>query len=265
MKKIRPVKLRRIVPPMMQRPDNMAVTRLFLLFASLALGGCAATHNPKDPLEPLNRGIFQFNNAVDKAVLKPVASTYQTVVPELARNMVHNFFSNLDDVVVTLNDLLQLKFAQAASDGSRVLFNTTFGIFGLFNVAEGLEKHNEDFGQTLGHWGVGSGPYIVLPFLGPSNVRDSAGLYADSETGVIRHVNHIPTRNQVYLNKVVSIRADLLEQEKVLDEAAAIDRYAFIRDAYLQRRQSLVYDGDPPREKIIDDEGENDGAAQPIP
>lgn len=230
----------------------MPTARIYLLFSCLILGACSST-NPQDPMEPLNRRIYKFNDTVDKAIFKPVAKAYDTVTPDPAKNMVRNFFSNLDDVVVTLNDLLQLKFAQAASDGSRFLFNSTFGIFGLFNFADRLEKHNEDFGQTLGHWGVGSGPYIVLPFLGPSSARDGVGVYADNQADLINHIDHIPTRNQTYLTKVISIRAGLLQQEEVLD-AAAVDRYAFIRDAYLQRRNSLVHDGDPPRERFEDEE-----------
>ena len=232
----------------------MPKANIFLLFASLILSACAST-NPQDPLERVNRSIYQFNDTVDKAIFKPVAKAYDSVTPEPAKNMVRNFFSNLDDAVVTLNDLLQLKFAQAASDGTRFLFNSTFGIFGLFNFADRLEKHNEDFGQTLGYWGVGSGPYIVLPFLGPSSARDGVGVYADSQADLINKIDHIPTRNQTYLAKMISIRAGLLQQEEVLD-AAAVDRYAFIRDAYLQRRNSLVHDGDPPREKFEDEEYE---------
>ena len=241
----------------------MSTTRIYLLptclvFSCLLLSGCASTQNPQDPLEPLNRGIYHFNDKLDKVIVKPVAKVYVKVTPEPIRNMVRNFFSNLDDVVVTINDLLQLKFAQAASDSARFVFNSTFGIFGLFNFADHLEKHNEDFGQTLGYWGIGSGPYIVLPFFGPSNLRDGAGLYVDSLASPMQEIDHIPTRNQLYATKVTSVRADLLKQEEVLD-AAAVDRYAFLRDAYLQRRQSLVHDGDPPREKI-DDEGYEDSA-----
>lgn len=237
----------------------MSSTRIYLLLASLALGGCASTHrekNPQDPLEPFNRSMYKFNDAVDKAVLKPVAKGYNIVIPEPGKVMVRNFFSNLDDITVTLNDLLQLKFAQAASDGTRVLFNSTFGIFGIINITDRLEKHNEDFGQTLGFWGVNSGPYVVLPFFGPRTFRDSIGLYVDSYSSPIRLVPDIPTRNEMYVTRMISLRAGLLDQEKILDEAA-IDRYAFIRDAYLQQRQSLVYDGNPPREKF-DDEENND-------
>ncbi|MDO8412935.1 MAG: VacJ family lipoprotein, partial [Gallionellaceae bacterium] len=127
----------------------MCAARVYLLLASLALSGCAATHNTNDPLEPLNRGVYYFNDKVDKAIIKPVAQAYSAVMPQPAKNMVHNFFSNLDDVLVTINDLLQLKFVQAASDGTRFVFNSTFGVLGLFNFADRLEKHNEDFGQTL--------------------------------------------------------------------------------------------------------------------
>jgi phospholipid-binding lipoprotein MlaA len=242
----------------------MSSTRIYLLLISLALNGCAATRgdsvqggeNPHDPLEPFNRGMYKFNDAVDKAILKPVATGYNTIMPEPGKIMVRNFFSNLDDIIVTINDLLQLKFTQAASDGTRVLFNSTFGILGLINVTDRLEKHNEDFGQTLGYWGVSSGPYIVLPFFGPRTIRDSAGLYVDSYASPIRLISNIPVRNEMYATRMVSLRAGLLDQEKILDEAA-IDRYTFIRDAYLQQRQSLVYDGNPPREKF-DDEDNSD-------
>lgn len=233
----------------------MNVIRILLAFAAVSLTGCASTHarNPADPLESFNRGVYQFNDAVDKAIAKPVAQGYNAVMPVPGKMMVSNFFSNLDDVIVTANDLLQFKFAQAASDGARFLFNSTFGVFGLFDVANRLEKHNEDFGQTLGYWGIGSGPYIVLPILGPSTLRDGVGLYADSRPSKLRRVDHIRSRNQLYLTKAVNRRAQLLDQEKVLDEAA-LDRYEFIRDAYLLRRQSLVYDGNPPREKYEEDE-----------
>lgn len=243
----------------------MNAIRLLLALAAVSLTGCASTHanNPADPLESFNRGVFQFNDAVDKAIAKPVAQGYAAVMPEPGKIMVSNFFSNLDDVIVTANDLLQLKFEQAASDGSRFVFNTTFGVFGLLNVTSRLEKHDEDFGQTLGYWGIGSGPYLVLPILGPSSVRDGVGLYADSRPSKLRRVEHMRTRNQLYLTKAISRRAQLLEQEKVLEEAV-IDRYEFIRDAYLLRRQSQVYDGHPPREEY-DDEEDIDHEQVPIP
>jgi len=247
----------------------MNLSRIFLAFAAIALtSGCAATHGntASDPLESFNRGVFQFNDTVDKAIAKPVAQGYDAVMPVPGKMMVSNFFSNLDDVIVTANDLLQLKFTQAAADGSRFVFNSTFGVFGLFEVTTRLEKHNEDFGQTLGYWGMGSGPYIVLPLLGPSTVRDGVGLYADSRPSKLRRVSHMRSRNQLYITKAISHRAELLEQEKVLDEAV-IDRYAFIRDAYLLRRQSLVHDGNPPRQQYdeFDDEEDTQQKQTPIP
>lgn len=241
--------------------------RIIAILAIAALTGCASTHanNPADPLEPLNRGIYQFNDTVDKAIGKPVAQGYNKVMPETGKIMVVNFFSNLDDIIVTANDLLQFKFVQGFSDGMRFLVNSTVGVGGLVDVASlRLEKHNEDFGQTLGHWGVKSGPYIVLPILGPSTFRDGIGLYVDSRPSKLRRIEHMRTRNQVYIAKAISRRTQLLEQEKVLDEAA-IDRYEFIRDAYLLRRQSLVYDGNPPHEKEKYDDEQSDIENQQVP
>ena len=237
----------------------MPPIKILLLLASLLLTGCSAVSGiskyaqQKDPLESFNRGVYVFNDTLDKAVIKPVAQGYSTVTPTPVKNMVNNFFSNLDDVVVTVNDLLQFKFRQAASDGSRVAFNSTFGVFGLFNVVDKLEKHNEDFGQTLGYWGVPSGPYLMLPFFGPSSIRDGSGLYADSFVSVIGRTKNMSARNRDWLAEGGNTRAGLLEGEKVMDEAV-IDRYSFIRDAYLQRRRSLVYDGNPPKQKFDDDE-----------
>ncbi|WP_223293787.1 MlaA family lipoprotein [Sideroxydans lithotrophicus] len=229
-----------------------------MLLASLLLTGCSSVSlsnygQQKDPFESFNRGVFVFNDALDRAVVKPVAKGYSAVMPVPAKTMVNNFFSNLDDVVVTANDLLQLKFKQAISDASRVIFNSTFGVFGLFNITDRLEKHNEDFGQTLGYWGVPTGPYLMLPILGPSTIRDGTGRYVDGFSSVISNTKHVPTRNTAWAVEGVDTRAGLLEQEKVLD-SAIIDRYSFIRDAYLMHRQSLVYDGDPPRQKFDDDE-----------
>lgn len=240
-----------------------AIRLIFAVAAIVLISGCSSTpaRNTADPFEPFNRSVYKFNDGLDKTVVKPAAKGYDAIMPEPGKIMVSNFFSNLDDLIVTANDLLQLKFRQAASDGARFLFNSTFGVFGLFEVTSRLEKHNEDFGQTLGYWGIGSGPYIVLPILGPSTFRDGVGLYADGRPSKLRRIKHMRTRNQMYLTKGVNRRAQLLDQEKVLDEAA-LDRYAFIRDAYLQRRQSLVYDGNPPREKY---DLEEDSGPQPTP
>lgn len=236
----------------------MSAIRIFLLLVSLALAGCASTsNNPKDPLESFNRSVYYFNDTVDSAVVKPVAHGYNAVVPGPVKLMISNFFSNLNDITVAINNLLQLKITKAASDCGRVVINSTVGLFGIIDIATpvGLKKHNEDFGQTLGYWGVGSGPYLMLPFLGPSSIRDGIGLATDSTTDVVWRIDPVNVRNWTATTRAVDTRADLLDKEKVLD-AAAVDRYAFIRDSYLQRRRSLVYDGDPPREKFEDFEDE---------
>jgi phospholipid-binding lipoprotein MlaA len=232
-----------------------------LILACCLLAGCASTGgqtNPKDPLEPFNRSMYELNDKLDHAIVKPIAQGYATVIPPTGRTMIGNFFSNLDDIVVTVNDLLQFKLKQAFSDAGRVLINTTVGAFGLVDAASitGYDKHNEDFGQTLGKWGVPSGPYLVLPLLGPSTVRDGAGLYVDSQISVIRKLRPIRTRNGVTVTKLVNKRADLLSQEELID-TASLDRYTFLRDAYLQRRENLIYDGNPPREKYDDDYGDD--------
>lgn len=239
---------------------------LFIASIAAFTSGCASTHsqNPADPLESFNRAMYRFNDAADKSLAKPVAQGYDAVMPETGKMMVSNFFANLDDVIVTANDLLQLKLVQGFSDGMRVLINTTVGLGGIIDVASmRLEKHNEDFGQTLGYWGFKSGPYIVLPILGPSTLRDGVGLYVDSRPSKLRRVSHMRTRNQLYTTKAISHRAQLLEQEKLLDEAA-VDRYEFIRDAYLLRRESLVHDGNVPRENY-DDEDSIPNEQVPIP
>ena len=227
--------------------------RFVLLFASLLLSACASTSpntNPKDPYEGFNRSIYSFNDTLDKSVFKPVAKGYKAVLPDPAQKMVHNFISNIDDIFVTGHDLLQFKFAKASSDFTRVWVNTIFGVFGLFNVAHNLEKHNEDFGQTLGYWGVSSGPYLVVPFFGPSSVRDGAGLIVDIYSGMI--IQDIPARNTLFGITQIDQRVKLLDSESLIEDTV-MDPYSFIRDAYLMRRQSLVYDGDPPRIKYDDE------------
>ena len=227
-----------------------------LLLLGFFLSGCATPHNRKDPLEPFNRAMFGFNEAVDDAILKPVAKGYKAVTPEPIEMMIGNFFSNIDDIVVMINDLLQLKLIEALSDGGRVLINSTIGLFGVVDVASpiGLEKRNEDFGQTLGRYGIANGPYLVLPFLGSSSLRDTAGLVVDRNvTDPLYRINHIRTRNQALALKFTDARARLLDAEKTLEDAA-LDKYEFMRDAYLQRRRNLVYDGDPPRRKDDDED-----------
>jgi phospholipid-binding lipoprotein MlaA len=224
---------------------------LLLLIALIGLAGCATTGgSPGDPLEGYNRAMFGFNEGVDKAVVKPVASAYKTVMPEVARTGVINFFSNTGDVWIGVNNILQGKVGAGASDFGRFGMNSTVGILGLIDVASnaGMDKHNEDFGQTLGRWGVGSGAYVVLPILGPSTVRDGLSLLVDWYGNPLRYVGNVPTRNELTGLRLVDTRANLLDVSRMAEEAA-LDHYAYVRDAYLQRRRSLIYDGDPPRER----------------
>jgi len=235
------------------RSTRLTLPVILQLILLLLLTGCAGVRNPSDPLEPVNRAIYRFNDTVDNAVTKPVAQAYEAVIPLPVKIMAGNFISNLDDAMVTIHDLLQFKFTQAASDGTRFIVNSTFGVFGLLNVASRLEKHNEDLGQTLGYWGIGSGPYLMLPLLGPSTLRDSVGLYTDTEASIPGRVENVRDRNQYYVVSFIHRRAGLLDKGEVIDEAA-IDRYGFLRDTYLMYRKNLVYDGNPPREKYDYDE-----------
>ena len=223
------------------------------LAASLLLAGCATTggaSDPKDPWEGFNRGVFSFNEGLDKAVLKPVATGYQVVVPAFAREGVTNFFANLEDVGTGLNNILQGKPGQGASDLGRVVVNSLFGVLGLWDVATpmGLEKHYEDFGQTLGVWGVAPGPYLVLPLLGPSTARDGPAKVVDPSWYWPIALDNDRLYWSLWGLDKVNQRQLLMQSEKVLDEAA-LDRYSFIRDAWWQRRQNQVYDGNPPRPK----------------
>jgi phospholipid-binding lipoprotein MlaA len=245
---------------------NKTLITTLILLNSLLMSGCASLEGPTDPSDPFesyNRSMNSFNSNVDRYVLKPVAQGYNAVTPTFVQKGVGNFFSNLDDVVVIFNDLFQFKFKQLASDTGRVVINTTIGLFGLIDWASemGLEKHNEDFGQTLGHWGVASGPYLILPFFGPSTVRDAGGMLTDSAyfDPINNEVDEpwvFPNRNRntstaLTVVKVIDLRAGLLKAESVLNEAA-LDPYIYLREAFLQRRNNLVHDGNPPVNKDSD-------------
>jgi len=225
--------------------------RVWLITAVALLSGCAttSTSNVNDPLEGYNRVMYSFNNTLDKVIIKPAAISYDAVTPDPIQKGVSNFFSNLNEITVIINDLLQLKFGQAFHDTGRFLLNSTVGVAGIFDIAgyAGHEKHNEDFGQTLAVWGVDSGPYFVVPFFGPRTVRDTFGLVADIYTDPVTYIDHTATRNAVTAVQVIDHRANLLGTKEVLDEATD-DEYVFVRDAYLQRRQNLIYDGNPPEE-----------------
>ena len=221
-----------------------------LLVALALLGGCATTSNPVDPFEPLNRGVYKFNERLDKAVLRPTARVYRAVLPSFVRQSVSNVFSNVGDVRVVLNNTLQGKFTTAYSDFGRIAINSTLGVLGLFDIASeaGIEKHHEDFGQTLGWWGIPDGPFIMLPLFGPSSVRDTAGFAVDYLTDPITYVDPSRAHNQLVATQLINGRAEVLDAKQVLDKAA-LDPYEFTRDAYLQRRRNFVFDGKPPADK----------------
>lgn len=211
-----------------------------LIFTFYTSGVNAAVES--DPWEGLNRTVYKVNKTVDRIFLKPLAQGYHAVTPDLAEAGVHNFFSNLGDVTSLANNILQLKLEGSAKDFSRIVFNSTFGIAGLIDVATpmGIQSSNEDFGQTLGYWGVESGPYVVLPLFGPSSVRDGLGRIPDAATNVwANEVGHIPTRNTGYGVNLLDTRVGLFSAEKLITG----DEYSFVRDAYLQQRDYAVKDG----------------------
>ena len=236
----------------------MSNDKIALILLVILSSGCASINGPTephDPFESYNRAVYKFNESFDENVAKPVAEFYKDTIPAPVNKGITNFFSNFDDVIVLVNDLLQLKFEQAAQDFGRILFNTTIGLFGLIDVATHLDlpKHHEDFGQTLGYWGVPSGPYFVLPFLGPSTIRDSAGLGTDYAyfDPTFNMIEHDPTSWSLTTVRYIDRRADLLGISKLID-IAALDPYVFTREAYLQRQLNRVYDGDPPMEEFED-------------
>lgn len=212
------------------------------LLSTLSLQTASADEVDADPWEGFNRAVFSFNDTLDRYALKPLAQGYQAVTPDFVETGVGNFFGNLSDVGSIANNLLQGKGDAAGQDLARVVFNSTIGLAGLIDVATpmGLPEHDEDFGQTLGYWGLSSGPYLVLPLLGPSSVRDGIGLIPDSLLDPVGEVDHVRTRNALYATRIIDTRAELLAAEHLLNG----DRYSALRDAYLQRRAFLVNDGE---------------------
>lgn len=228
---------------------------LFLLAALALLGGCATVPGPVDPHDPwegFNRSMTTFNDNLDAYVMKPLAKGYRRITRRSINNAITNFFNNIDDLQVLLNDLLQLKFHYAAQDLSRLMFNTTVGLFGLIDVATYLDlpKRNEDFGQTLAYWGIPSGPYLVLPFFGPSSVRDGFGKGVDLVSDPV--YQNFDKRLDYYgwmALKYIDIRSDLLHTTDLVEDIS-LDQYIFVREAYFQRRKDQIYDGNPPDDDL---------------
>ena len=222
------------------------------------LVGCASIpegqpRSKKDPWELVNRNVFSFNESIDKYAIKPITKVYEFIFPVYVRERFSNVFANVGDVYTAVNQLLQGKPKTAVEDLTRVIVNTTFGIGGIFDVATeaGLEKHSEDFGQTFGVWGIKDGPYMMLPLLGPSNVRDTVGWAFDIQTDILlTYIDNIPVRNAITGIRIVDQRSKYLSSTSLLGEAA-FDKYTFIRDAYIQRRRNRIYDGNPP---LIDED-----------
>jgi phospholipid-binding lipoprotein MlaA len=220
-----------------------------------AMSGCATVGeaDPRDPLEGFNRAMFRFNDTFDKTALKPAARIYEDALPSFVQTAVGNFFGNLGDIWTLVNDVLQAKRDQGASDFMRIVLNTSFGLGGLIDIASdaGLTKHKEDFGQTLGRWGMSSGPYVVLPFFGPSTLRDSAAMVLDFKGDVWAHVTPVNERNVGIAVRAVDQRAAVLNASNLIEDAA-LDPYQFIRDAYLQRREGQIHDEDKDSSKEKD-------------
>ncbi len=223
---------------------------VLLLFAS----GCATVSAPdeRDPWESYNRSVHGFNEAFDSAIGQPVAEAYQFILPDFIETGIANFFSNINDIIVVVNDLLQFKLEQAALDFGRIVYNTTFGLLGFIDVASHMElpKHHEDFGQTMAVWGVGDGAYFVLPFLGPSTVRDTTGLVADAYVDPLINIRDNETRWGLIALRAVDKRASLLEATRIM-EKSGIDSYVFMRNAYFQIRENQIHDGSPPASTVI--------------
>ena len=241
------------------RTHRLGFTLISLWMAVMSVGCASVEGQGKlalDPFESTNRRVSAFNEDVDRNLLKPVASAYQKAVPGIVQDGVHNFFGNLDDIWSTANNALQLKPMETAETGLRTAVNTVFGIYGLIDwgTRVGLQRHSADFGQTLGYWGVPPGPYLVLPVLGPSNVRDTAGLAVDMQENQWAKVNPTGARYSGTAVKVVDKRAGYLGLDKQLDEVA-LDKYAFIRDAYVQRRLAQTRRGKPAADDGDDNKG----------
>jgi len=240
--------------------NGRMASRFLALALAVVLGGCAAAPNKDDPFEPWNRAMYDVHTAVDGTLIKPVAQAYVAYVPELIRTGISNFFGNIDDLFTGINNVLEGRGQQAGDDFGRVLLNTMFG-FGLFDQASmmGIPKDKKDFGITFGKWGVPQGPYLFVPLFGPTTVRDGTGTLVRYFVGPVGYINDIPVRNTLYGVGYLDLRAQALSAESVV-ETAALDKYRFIRNAYLRNRLYQVYDGKPPPE-----EDEDSAPPPPVP
>jgi phospholipid-binding lipoprotein MlaA len=253
---------------------NRLTRTLALAATGLTLAGCATVKDPdpRDPLESFNRGVYTFNDKVDRAVLRPIAVGYTKVTPQPVQSCIHNMFNNISDIWSAANSMLQGRGRDAINTVGRFLFNTTMGVAGCFDVAtaNGANRIPNDFGTTLGVWGIGQGPYLVLPFWGPSTVRDGAGLAGDfvgNQWTSIGAIENVPVRNSLYGLWVVDRRASLLDATDTVDRVA-LDPYSFVRDAYLQRRANMVLGRKASETSNLpdyEDEDENGGGASTQP
>ncbi len=227
------------------------LTRVCLVAVMVLLQACATVANPdrRDPLESVNRSIYGFNDGLDTALVKPVATVYRDVTPDWFRAGVGNFFNNIEDVWSTVNNVLQGRGEYAIDSAKRVAVNTTVGLLGTFDIASkiDIDKHPANFGLTLGRWGVGPGPYVVLPLIGPTTLRGIVGMPVDRQGNLITYVDDEGTRTGATALNLINLRATYLQAGDVVD-GAALDKYSFIRDAYLQRERNKVFDGNPPEE-----------------
>ncbi|MEX0709153.1 MAG: VacJ family lipoprotein [Woeseia sp.] len=241
-------------------------TTLIAVLSAVLLGGCATRgdvtppelRSPADPWEPLNRRIDWFNTKVDSVTLKPAAKAYRAVVPQLARDGVSNFYGNLWTPLTAVNNFLQGKGADGFSDIGRFLMNSSVGLLGVIDVATefGLEEHDEDFGQTLAVWGVGKGPYVVIPFLGPSTLRDTVMRPANTVFNPLYHYNNTSVQDKLVVLQIVDLRTRLLSAEEFLEGSS--DPYITLRESYLQNRNFEVHDGNPPMDDDFYEEFEED-------
>jgi phospholipid-binding lipoprotein MlaA len=232
---------------------RMALRFAATLVAVALVAGCATGPTREDPFEPMNRVSYKVHRVVDGQIIKPVVQAYVDYTPVIVRTAVSNFFGNIDDMFSVINDMLQGKGDKAGNDLGRVITNTGFGVLGLIDVAGsgGIPKGNEDFGQTFGFWGIPQGPYLFIPVFGPTTVRDGSGWLIRGYADPVGYIDDVATRNVLHVLNLVELRASALQAESLVNQAA-IDPYTFIRRAYLQRREYLVYDGKPPPPKEDD-------------